>query len=844
MKGPRTITMYLKLGRFWGPTIISLSALVVCSTPAQGTDFAKQIAPILEMHCVKCHGPQKQQGGLRFDDVDGALKKGDSDEPAIVPGDATSSELIHRITSDDEFSRMPPQGERLTAGEIDLLKRWIDAGANWPQQAKTAPHQVELTVTAEDRQHWAYRPLMHPPVPAVRSPELVRTSIDAFILSALEAQGLRWNGSASPRTLLRRIKIDLAGLPPTVEELATFEDAAEHETYAIEKLIDVQLSSMHYGERWGRHWLDVARYADSHGQEGDQDRPHAFRYRDFVIGSLNEDMPFDQFARWQIAGNELEPNNALAVAATGFLAAGPSTELKKEQAEEEKAQGRFIERMRNRYNELDDIIATIGTGMLGLTLGCARCHDHKYDAIPTRDYYRLMSAFQCGDRDNVYLATPEEMEAYQVAKSKWAEDHRTAKKTLDQWLAEVRDSLQVSEDKLEQALTSEQLAHWNRLTAAVDELQKSQPPEPPQAFVYRDETHQPQPTWLFPRGDFLNPLERVELGFLSVLTSSKPAESYWQQERSAHPAVESTYQRAALAQWLTDIDNGAGALLARVVVNRVWQHHFGQGLVRTPNDFGVQGEMPTHPELLEWLASDFVEHGWRMKRLHRQIMTSHVYLQGITFDENNARIDPENRLLWRRQPRRVEAETLRDAILLAAGTMNFMPYGPGFKPPIPKEAMVARNLKSPYDPEPADSANVLRRSVYMFQKRVIPDPLMELFDRPASSQSCGRRQDTLVAPQALALLNDPFVRTQAEQFAMRLMQQREETAGRVRLAFETSLARLPEEHELTVACEFIATRQAHRAERAGSTRQAEAYQAALADYCQILFGLNEFLYID
>jgi hypothetical protein len=329
-----------------------------------------------------------------------------------------------------------------------------------------------------------------------------------------------------------------------------------------------------------------------------------------------------------------------------------------------------------------------------------------------------------------------------------------------------------------------------------------------------------------------------------VLTRSKPAKEYWTIARSSYPSQETTFQRAALADWLTDVEQGAGALVARVIVNRVWQHHFGSGLVRTPDDFGVQGERPTHPELLEWLASDFVASGWHIKRLHRQIMTSAVYLQDITFSEAAARIDPENRLLWRRQPRRLEAEALRDAMLLAAGNLNLKPYGPAFKPPIPKDVMVARNIQAPYLAEPAESPNVLRRSVYMFHKRVIPHPLMELFDRPAASQSCGRRQETLVAPQALALLNDPFVRSQAEEFAERLIQERQETASRVRLALETSLARPPEETELAEACEFISARAADRQRREAGVDRAEAYRAALADYCQVLFGLNEFLYID
>jgi len=854
-------------------------------------DFKHEIASLFEARCVKCHGPAKQQGGLRFDSASGAIRRGDSDEAAIAPGDAAGSELIRRVRSDDAFTRMPPEGDRLSAVQIELLTQWINAGANWPASETGLTDFGELVVTDEDRQHWSFRPLNKPSVPSIHSPELARTPIDAFVLSALESQGLGMTHQATPRTLIRRIKMDLVGLPPTAEEIANFEQAFERDPQATEKRIEQDLSSFHYGERWGRHWLDVARYADSHGQEGDQDRPYAYRYRDFVIEALNSDLSFDQFVRWQIAGNELEPNDSLAIAATGFLAAGPSTELKKEPLEKEKAQGRFIERMRNRYNELDDVIATFGTGMLGLTLGCARCHDHKFDAIPTRDYYRLMSAFHPGDRANVYLATRTEVDAFERAHSQWEKQRGTATEELDQWLVERRRmlepklligrlvamelddqersditqallvhgpsshraktlaekhsiSLRVSEQELAEAMTPRERQRWNDLKAAVHRIEKARPEAPPQAFVYRDETNEPEPTWLFPRGDFLDRSEPVELGFLTVLTNAKSADDYWAMARSKQPSGASTYQRAALADWMTDLDHGAGALVARVIVNRVWQHHFGKGLVRTPDDFGVQGERPTHPQLLEWLAADFVENDWKIKRLHRQIMTSAVYQQDITFDVGSAQVDPENRLLWRREPRRQEAEVLRDAMLFAAGTLNLKSYGPGFKPPIPPDAMLARNIQSPYDADSASSADVHRRSVYMFHKRVIPHPLMELFDRPAALQSCGRRQETLVAPQALALLNDPFVRQQAEQFAGRLIELREETASRVRLAFETSLARPPEEDELAAACDFIVSRQCIREQRDGGLGSADAYATSLADFCQVLFGLNEFLYID
>jgi hypothetical protein len=331
------------------------------------------------------------------------------------------------------------------------------------------------------------------------------------------------------------------------------------------------------------------------------------------------------------------------------------------------------------------------------------------------------------------------------------------------------------------------------------------------------------------------------LGFLTVLTAAKPAGRFLEEARAARSREDSTQQRAALARWITDVEAGAGALVARVIVNRVWRHHFGEGLVRTPSDFGTQGERPSHPELLQWLAADFASHGWRLKRLHRQIVASAAYRQASTFEPALAAADPENRLLGRRRPQRLEAEALRDSMLAVAGTLNLEPYGPAFKPPIAEEAMVARNLKTPYEPDPADSPAVQRRSVYMFHKRVVPYPLLQTFDRPDALQSCGRREATTVAPQALAILNDTFVRARATEFATRLSREAEDDAARVRRAFALALARPPSEAELNVATEFLAIRRAAREQRPAGAQPAPA---ALADFCQVVFGLNEFLYVD
>ena len=841
-------------------------------------DFEKQIAPIFQQHCVKCHGPEKQKGGLRFDTSSGAMVEGDSGARAIVSSNVEESEIIRRVTSDDDAERMPPEGAAVPAEQIALLREWIASGAKWPDGGAPAG-KGEMVVTDEDRQHWSFRPLHASAVPVVQSTQNAHGEIDRFIVAALESRRLTLTAMAPPRKLVRRIYFDLIGLPPTIQEVADFEAAAAADLHsAIAALVDRLLASHHYGERWARHWLDVARYADSNGQEGDQDRPYAYQYRDFVIKALNDDLPYDEFVRWQIAGDELAPDNPLAVAATGFLTAGPHTVLDVPMQEE---------KIRNRYNELDDMLSTLGSGMLGLSIGCARCHDHKFDAIPTRDYYRLLAAVHSGDRHEALLGTRAEVQAYEAAHADWQKEFSQAEDALKKLLGEQRKlretqlraekiaalaisdnekallrgmpdtddarklakqhekALNVSDEDLQRSMDGEQRKQWDALNSTVTELKNAEPKSPPRALAFHDVAAEPKPTWLFHRADFYDKSEPVELGFLSVLTTGKSPEDYWTEARSQRVVPDSTYQRAALARWISDTEQGGGALLARVIVNRVWRHHFGEGLVRTASDFGVQGEKPSHPELLEWLAYDFVAHGWRIKRLHRQMMLSAAYLQDTTFDEAKSQVDPDNRLLWRRRPMRLEAEILRDAMLAAGDRMNLEPFGPAFKPPIAPEAMVARNLKTPYNPDAADSGKLRRRSVYMFHKRVVPYPLLQAFDKPDALQSCGRRDMTTVAPQALALLNDQFVRDRAADFAGRLQKEvGDDMEGAARRAFAIALARAPSDTELQASRDFILQRRSDRQSRDGNVAASEADRAALTDYCQVLFGLNEFLYVD
>jgi mono/diheme cytochrome c family protein len=861
-------------------TALGLAAFSHPGTTAAAADVDAEARSILSANCLKCHGPAKQKGGLRLDTRDGVLGQGDSGSPAVAPGRPGASELLRRVTVTDATVRMPLGATALTAAQVDTLRKWIEAGAAWPREG-TGPvtaGRTELLVTDDDRRHWAFRPLARIEPPAVTGPGRARNPIDRFILAGLAAKRLTPAPPADARALIRRVTFDLTGLPPTPDEVEAFVSAPDRDA-AYEVLVDRLLASPRYGERWGRHWLDVARYADSNGYEEDNDRPSAFRYRDFVIRALNDDMPFDDFVRRQLAGDEYEPDDPGSVAATGFLAAGPNAVLPDNLLEEE--------RIRQRYLELDDMVTTTGAALLGLTLGCARCHDHKFDPIPTRDYYRVLAALHSGDRAEVPLGTRAEVEAYRRAKGEWEAQRKAAESRLKEWLDEqkaalgpelrrrkierlplseaeqalLRDRPESAEAKAlakkhEKALaltdadwrgTMDDAARrrWDELAGEVAAVRKREPPSPPAALAFRDFGAKPAASWLFRRGDFRDRTVPVELGFLTVLTRDKPAADYWNEARAGGDRTDTTYQRRALAAWIADPSHGAGALLARVIVNRVWQHHFGDGLVRTPNDFGSRGDRPSHPELLEWLAADLVAHGWKLKRLHRMILLSATYRQGTAFDQGLATADPDNRLLGRRRPRRLEAEALRDAMLAVGGSLSPQMYGPAFKAPIPADAMVARNLKNPYPKDVPDGPAVRRRSVYLFHKRVIPYPLFQAFDAPDAQQCSGRRNVTTVAPQALALLNDPFVRARAGDFADRLLQEAGgDPAPSVDRAYRLALGRPPTDAERDAGTRFLARQERDRSARDPNAGPDEVRRKGLTDYCQVLFGLNEFVYVD
>ena len=703
--------------------------------------FKEHVRPVLVKHCLDCHGGKAVKGDFDLSDRPALI------ESQAIEGGSKGSRMIALMAHDDE-PHMPKKAARLPDATIDQIRKWVDLGAPYdkPLVEKAGAAPVDKVVTAKDREFWSFRPLAKAALPEVNDPAWCRTPVDRFVLAKLEVKGLKANPPADRRTLIRRASFDLVGLPPTPEEVDAF--VADPSPDALDKLIDRLLASPGHGERWARHWMDVARFGESHGYEQDYDRPHAYHYRDFLIKALNQDMPYDQFVRWQVAGDELEPSDPMAMAATGFLGAGAfPTQLT--EAEFESA----------RYEEINDMTATTGSAFLGLSVGCARCHDHKFDPIPAEDYYRMASSFS-----------------------------RTIR-------SEVELPLVPGEKPTKMQVTAEGYPHTKH---HADD--RGFPHFYPKTFVLN-------------RGDVNQKKREASPGFLRVLMGEGREPSAWKVEPPSGWS-RSDFRRATLAHWMTDPEGGAGQIAARVAVNRLWQHHFGRGIVETPNDFGAQGARPSHPELLDYLALELIRNGWKLKSIHKLMMTSAVYLQNADFDEARASVDRENTLLWRRAPRRLEAEPIRDAMLAVSGRLDPTMYGPGTL-----------------------DENMRRRSVYFFIKRSGLIPTMMLFDWPEHLVSIGQRGSTTTASQALMFLNSKLGRDCAEGFAARLPVGN--LAEAIRQAYRLAYGREPSEAEAKVAAGFLADETASQ-EKAGRPDPAKL---ALADFCQALLGGSEFIYV-
>ncbi len=964
--------------------------------------FNAKVRPILETRCVRCHQEKRAKGGLSLATRAGLLKGGKGGA-AIEPGAPAESVLIQMISG--EHPEMPKGGKPLARDEIETLSKWIERGAPWPAGVALREPVADL------KDWWAIRPLNKPPIPEVRNPDRVRTPIDAFVIRKLEEKGLALSADADRATLIRRLTYDLHGLPPTLAEIDAF--VVDNDPNAYEKLVDRLLDSPRYGERWARHWLDVVHYADTHGYDKDKRRDHAWPYRDYVIKSFNEDKPYALFVREQLAGDAIDPGNADAVVATGFVAAGPWDFV----GHVELAEG-TVEKEKTRLLDRDDMVTTVMSTFVSLTAHCARCHDHKFDPIPQRDYYRLQAVFAGVDRGdrpypNVSIAPrlaeidrrretirrkrdridraiadkggadlaakiaalrddlksieppPEKTRSIPRSPSngyhsfietkqdvlKWVEvdlgsavaideirliparpvdfpdapgfgfplrfkidlslessfepaataldrsradvpnpgDNPLIVKTVDKpraryvrvtanrlwkrtddyifalgelqvwsngtnvaarskvrafdsiegglWsarclvdgcdsrrridagegakLVEARSEASWKLDRalcaFEERIDPELRSKRDSLERELAELDGAAVAVPKAYQVYALVSHQARPIHLLKRGDVEQQLERLGAGALSCvpgLDAVFPA-------ASAEAAA-----RIALAEWIVDPKN---VLTWRSIVNRIWGRHFGKGIVDTPNDFGKNGSAPTHPELLDRLAIDFRDGGGSFKKLDKMIVCSSVYRQVSTHDPRSALVDADDRLLWRQNRVRLDAESIRDATLAIAGRLDLTPGGPGY------DLFRFKDDHSPiYDHDAAekiDPADGRRRTIYRFAPRSVPNPFIECLDGADPNVNVPVRNTTITALQALTLLNDPFMLAQAEAFSERLKREEPNDSKRIDLAFRHALGRTATEHERVMFSAYIRDH-------------------GPANACRLLFNLNEFLFVD
>jgi hypothetical protein len=755
--------------------ILTAANLGGATAAGADVDFNRDIRPILSNTCFKCHGPdpEHRQGDLRLDTFEDATADR-SGSQAIKAGHPDSSEAIRRMISSDPDVVMPPpdSGRTLKPEQIELLRQWIRQGARY-------------------QAHWAFTPIVRPAVPEVRQSDWVRNPIDRFILARLEAAGVQPSPPAEPGTLVRRAYLDLLGLPPSLEEADAFlEDPAAD---AYERLADRVLANAHYGERWGRYWLDQARYADTNGYSIDSERS-IWPYRDWVINALNRDLPFDQFTIEQLAGDLLPAATAEQRTATGFHR---NTLVNQEG-------GTDPEQFRN--EAVVDRVNTTGAVWLGLTIGCAQCHNHKYDPISQRDYYQLFAFFNSGQDVNSVTPTLSLPSAQQT-----------------QQLAEL--DRQIAAAKAEPALPEAELK-------ARQEARKKLAASIPSTMVMAD-LPQPRATHVLVRGDFLRTGDPVQPDVPASLPRL--------------PETPGAPTRLDLARWLVDPRN---PLTARVVVNRVWMRYFGHGLVETENDFGMQGSLPTHPELLDWLATEFREQGWSLKRLQRLIVTSATYRQSSHARPELENVDPLNRLLARQTRLRVDAELVRDLALGVSGLLNPKIGGPSVYPPQPDGvyAFTQRQAAWPTSTGP----DRYRRSLYTFFMRSAPYPMLTTFDAPNFNQTCTRRARSNTPLQSLTMANDQALFEAAQAFGRRMLTGPDQSdAARLQLGFRLALARPPDSPELERLAAYL---DQQRAAWAASPEDAQrvagaalpagvspAEAAAWTSVARLLVNLDEFI---
>ncbi len=812
-------------------------------------DFRRDIYPLLEGRCFKCHQGRDAASGYRLD-LRAELLGETGGEPLVQIGKSGQSKLVHMITGAVPGKRMPPKGERLTPEQIARFRAWIDQGLAW-DDSLLPPDTAGST-------HWAFRTPTRPAVSVQARPPggraWVRNPIDAFVAAKHEEKGLIPAAEADRRTLIRRLYLDLLGLPPAPEDIDLF--LADTSPDAYEKLVDRLLASPHYGERWARHWLDLARWAETEGYESNHPRPYAWRYRDYVVKCFNEDRPFDRFIREQLAGDEIEPYSDENLIATGFLAAARLSSN-----EEDKAL--------QRNDILVDVVNATSSSLLGLTLNCAQCHNHKFDPLSQRDYYRFQGFFVKGQPGNLALKDAEQWAAYERAKPPEYDPAKKLQQALldaakERLIAEARKSLtpeqlkavdtppekrtpeqeklaraadlkfQFTPNRIEKAILADDQKLYDELKKKIEALEKKMPDKPQTFGFYSPATSSTKVDVLPMKGFYPLPYVPAELAqakphllgggdvhrrgpeldagwpaLFGPLTLPSPPQRGRGEGEGVPAGSTAKKSRTALADWITDPTN---PLTYRVYVNRLWQWHFGRGLVATPSDFGVKGAVPTHPELLDWLATEFVRSGMSTKHIHRLIVTSSTYRQASIFHPANAKLDPDNTLWWRWSPRRLEAEAIRDSLLTVSGELDQTAGGPSVA---------------------SDDGKQPRRSLYLTQKRQGPLPIFPLFDAPPASESCARRYVSTTAHQPLFMLNNEWSLNRAKRFAERVRATAgEDRARQIERAFVLALGRAPDEVEWSAARKFF------------ESQHASEGPAALVSFCQAVLNLNQFVYTE
>jgi hypothetical protein len=808
--------------------VIVAASLTLVNRPAD-IDYTRDIKPLLAKQCVSCHGAEKPRGALRLDTGAAAIRGGRSG-PSVVPGSAADSPLYLAVTGEGDVERMPLKRPPLPPEDIEKLRGWIDSGAKVPASELPTPPPPP---------HWAFQAPVRADAPAVSDESWVQNRIDRFVLARLEQARVQPSPEADRATLVRRLSLDLIGLQPTPGEVDAAVRDASPNWYA--RVVDRLLASPHYGERWARPWLDLARYADSNGYSIDAPR-QIWKYRDWVIDALNRDQPFDEFTIDQLAG-DLRPNATIEQrVATGFHRNTPIN------------QEGGIDLEQFRIESVIDRVNTTGTVFLGLTVGCVQCHDHKYDPLTQKDYYQLFAFFNNCDEPELPVASPDlvarrdavqaKIDAYldelRQSGAEWVEKQREWETSLDmagrqKQSQEVRSAFDVTFDKRSDAQQKvvfaafvDQSPEAKKHKQAIDRL-KRQMPRIVTTMVVRERA-KPRETHLLISGDFTRPGDLMSPGVPKVLPALAEAKE---------PPT-----RMDLARWLVDPRN---PLTARVTINRIWQEHFGRGLVETENDFGTQGSPPTHPELLDWLATEFIAQGWSQKAMHRLIVTSATYRQSSRARPELATSDPANHLLARQTRVRLDAELVRDCALTASGVFFPALGGPSVFPPQPDGVMNLGQMRRDWKPD--TGPNRYRRGVYTFFWRATPHPQLLVFDAPDATKACTRRVKSNTPLQALTLLNDKAFFELAQALTARLLREGPpDELGRIQFAFRLCLSRSPTDLETQRIVKLLARQRAETPSDLSAAEQIAAAgpgdvseRAAWTAAARVLLNLDEFI---